>query len=395
MLNTAWAGSRRLLNKKFLVYTGVAVLAFFLYFWRLDSLTKGLSLAEISARSSSSSLSAIVDNPLNAPHHLLQYLFTHLGGNSAFYLRLPSAILALLLMWSFYYLVRTWFGKIIGALSTIVAASSPLVILSARSATPEILLLSSLAVLATYTWLKRTKTKKDAAWIILCVLAAGIIYVPGGLWLLIFSLVFGRNLLERVLSKVNSHYKVLGIFLALLIIAPLFYGLFKHPGLIRPLLLIPGDWPFVVDILKQFGWAISALILRAPSHIDLIIARLPVLDATQIVLLIFGIYAMGRLARAKSYSLASLIILALVASSINHNITYLMLGLPAIFVFVAAGLRYLFVEWRTVFPRNPIPKYLALSLMSLLVILHAAYGLNYSLSAWPNTDSTKNVYVLK
>ncbi|MBI2588621.1 glycosyltransferase family 39 protein [Candidatus Saccharibacteria bacterium] len=397
MLGYVWVSLKRLINQpyKFFAYVGLTVLVFFLYFWRLDSLTKGLSQAELSARAASNSLQTIVESPLNAPYHFLQYLLTHFTSTTAFYLRLPSAILAVVLMWAFYYLAKAWFGKIIGVLSALIAASTPLVILSARSATPGILLLSPLALLAIYTWLEKPKTKTSVAWMALCLVAASTFYIPGGVWLVFGILIFKRRRVAAALSKISRRYKVLGLLISLLLIVPLVYGLAKHPSLIRAWLLIPSDWPSAVEGLSQLGWAVLALTLQAPSPSDLIIGRLPILDAAQIILLIFGTYAMGRLARAKIYSLVFLIVLGLIASGLNHSPIYLMFSLAAIFMLVAAGLRYLFVEWRKVFPRNPIPKYLALALMSILVGLHITYGLNYSLSAWPNTPSTKSLYVLK
>jgi hypothetical protein len=71
------------------------------------------------------------------------------------------------------------------------------------------------------------------------------------------------------------------------------------------------------------------------------------------------------------------------------------LCLPALAILSAAGLRYLYIEWRSIFPRNPLPLSFALVIISLLVGLQVAYGLRYSLVAWPHLAATKQLYVLK
>jgi hypothetical protein len=100
-------------------------------------------------------------------------------------------------------------------------------------------------------------------------------------------------------------------------------------------------------------------------------------------------------ARNKALALASAILFAILAAGLNNNLRLLALGLPAVGIFMAAGLRYLYIEWRSVFPRNPIPKSLAWLLMVLVVSVQLIYGLSYSLIAWPHTDATKTTYVVK
>jgi succinate dehydrogenase/fumarate reductase cytochrome b subunit len=59
------------------------------------------------------------------------------------------------------------------------------------------------------------------------------------------------------------------------------------------------------------------------------------------------------------------------------------------------GLRYLFIEWRRVFPRNPMAKYFAIALMFGLILIHVFFGIRYSLLAWPSSADTRQTYMLK
>lgn len=378
---------------KLALYLFLALLAFALYFWQLGSLTKGLSPAESAAASASTSLNTIVDNPTNGPHKFLQYLIVQLFGQGVLQIRLSSAIFGLLFLFCFYLLVKGWFGKMIGLFAVIFLAATPWFMLLARHATPEVLLFSPIAILAAYYWL--IKSKSQAAWLGLLVAGSLGLYVPGGLFLVLAGLIFGRSTLIQSMSGFAPWQKILGALLVLVFLAPLFYGSFQNPSSLKPLLLLPVSWPSPLVGLKTAAWDVLALIWRTPVHIDQIIGRLPILTGAQVALAVFGSFALFRLARDKLYLLLGLSIFGLLAAAFNRNLLFLSYVLPAVAVAVAAGLRYLYMEWRSIFPKNPIPKYLAVVLIASLVGMHIAYGLRYSLLAWPNTSATRSTYVLK
>lgn len=147
--------------------------------------------------------------------------------------------------------------------------------------------------------------------------------------------------------------------------------------------------------MKSIGWSALALVWRVRTHNPLIIGRLPLLDIIQIALIVFGTYAMWTKARREMASLLTLIVVAIIFAGFNSNFLLLTLCLPALTTLIGAGLRYLYIEWRSVFPRNPLPLSFALILMACLVGLQVLYGLKYSLVVWPHTPSTKQLYVLK
>jgi hypothetical protein len=89
------------------------------------------------------------------------------------------------------------------------------------------------------------------------------------------------------------------------------------------------------------------------------------------------------------------VILAILLAALQEDIAYLGLAVPALAIAVSAGLRYLYVEWRGIFPRNPVPKTFAMVLIAAVTLSQLYYGVNYCLHAWPNSTSVRNVYVLK
>lgn len=371
----------------------LAAFIFSFYFWRLGNLTIGLSPAEVTARSSSSSLQLILDNPVYAPHKILQYAVQKIDGHGALALRSVSTVLAILFLFCFYQLVKGWFGKMIGFFATLLLAATPWFVLLARSGGPEILLLAPIVVLASYYWL--VGSKSGSAWLALLISSGLVAYLPGGLLLILLGAVFARKSLKQAAKDLDLKKKILGILILLIIFAPLIYGGMRNPSALKPLLLIPADWPSITVAVKSAVWDILALFWRTPLHADYIIARLPMFNGAQIALALFGSFAFLKLARGKLYLLLGMVMFAVLSAGINRNLVLLSFAVPAISLSVAAGLRYLYMEWRSVFPKNPLPKYLALALIASLVAMHVFYGLRYSLIAWPNSAATRSTYVLK
>ncbi|MBI2592471.1 glycosyltransferase family 39 protein [Candidatus Saccharibacteria bacterium] len=391
--------TRLLYGRKFQPVKTLLAIVFFsliifpLYFWHIGNLTKGLSPAEVSARMASSSLQSIIDNPVYAPHKIVQYATQKAASPTAANLRIVSSVFAIGILFCFYVLVKGWFGRQIGFLATLILGATPWVVLLSRNASADILLLAPAVILACYYWL--TKSKSSLSLIGLVAASALSLYVPGMVWLVVIGAVAAKSNIAKAASHLSKGRKSLATVLGLILLAPLIYGSAKSPSLLKPLFFLPDAWPQVTETIKSIAWSTLSLIWRTPAHIDILIGRLPILDYVQIILAFFGGFALYRLARNKLYILMGLIIVSVIGAGINKNPVLLTLALPATAVLVAAGLRYLYMEWRSVFPKNPIPKYLALVLLLGVVGLHIFYGLRYSLSAWPNTKETRVTYVLK
>ncbi len=373
----------------------VAIILGFGFFYRLGSSTSGLSQAELNYKNSALSLRSIYHNPINAPHKLLEYGLSHIGSNSWFMLRLTSVLFAIIFILSFYIIAKNWFGRTIGLLSSLLFFSLPIFIIAARQASAEIMFFCPLALMARYYWLTRSGGDKTLPWLILIITCALAIYVPGVVWLLIGAVIINRTKLSAVISQLPNWLVSLGVAIFIVMLVPAALAIFHDWRLVRDFALIPAHWPLPLQLLKNLGWMLSALVVKTPYYSALIIGRLPILDIIQIALLVFGVYAMWVAAKAKALTLALFIAFSVVVAAINNNVSLLILGLPAIGIFMAAGLRYLYIEWRSVFPTNPIPRTLAMVLITALVIAQLAFGLSYAVVAWPHSLATKSAYVLE
>ncbi|MBI5906436.1 glycosyltransferase family 39 protein [Candidatus Saccharibacteria bacterium] len=368
---------------------------YLLYIWRLGTLTPGLSLSESAARQLSSKLGYISDNPINAPLRLLQYLAQNLGHHGAFYMRFASVVFMMIFVICLYLLLKTWFGRLIGFFGTLLMIGTPWFILMARSATGTVMLLAPLAIIASFLWLTSSKKQPRLAWVTLVCVCAISLYIPGLVW---FTLAAGLMRRRELLANLKQNGPIvisLSAILAIAIIVPLVLAISRDLSIVKQLLLIPNHWQGVIGSLKSIAWSVLALFWHTPYHIDMIIGRLHLLSITQVALAAIGVYAMWINARKETYSLLAILAASIIFSGLNANLELLTLAILAVCIFATAGLRYLYVEWRGVFPRNPIPKVLALSLIGLVIGVHLMLGVRYSLIAWPHTTATHSLYVIK
>jgi 4-amino-4-deoxy-L-arabinose transferase-like glycosyltransferase len=385
---------RFLLSFKFAMVLFFALLSLLLIF-HLGSKPPFLAKSEISTISHSQNINSILKKPVNAPHDIIIYVAKQVGLTKNFYYRLPSTLFALLFLFCFYSLARGWFGKTIGLLSTVIAASTPIFLITARQASPQIMLLAPLAIMAIFATLQRAKKNQSFYFYCLVICCAVFLYVPGMVWWLIGTVIICRKKIFNLLEMVPMMHIIIAALIAFILLVPLAVALVNDWTIIKSLALIPSHMAAPLDLLKNIAWMGNALFIKAPYTDNLILGRLAMLNIIQVAFLLFGSFALWTVAKTKLLALLGAILLAILLAGINNQLNYLLLGLGSAWVIIGAGLRYLYIEWRSVFPRNPLARYLAITLMSLVVIVNLLFGMRYSLIAWPHTIVTKNSNVIK
>lgn len=390
-----FSASRRRLSELNISLPLIAIvaIAIIITIWHLGSSPASLSPSGESARAASVSLSGIYHNPVYMPHKLLLLAASQLDHDLGI-LRLASYVAALIFAFCFYKLSKGLFGRFVGCLSVLIFCLSAFFIIPSRQVSAQILLFAPVALMALYVWFIRTE-KTAIAWLILAVAAGLLVYTPGIILWLVGGAIICRKKLLGTVERVPAWVVGAGAALFLLLLIPAAVSIVHNWRHIDDYLLIPGNWPAPLAALKSFGWMILSLFVRTPHSDTLVLGRLPLLDMIQTALIIFGVFALWTAAPKKVYTYGGAILLALVVAAVNDDIELLLLGLPALGLLMAAGLRYLYVEWRSIFPLNPIAKYVALVCMIALVAVQLVYGLRYSLQAWPDSAATKHTYMLK
>lgn len=385
---------RRIAANPIYIYIVVSVVVLLSIGHYLGSHPGNFSPNEAAARSASKNLSQILNHPINAPHNILAYGLHSVGINWRTSLRLSSVLFWIAFVLCFYSLSRSMFGKSIGLMGALIFASTPLFFIMGRDGSAAIMLYSLVALMAFYTWSTRIEVSQLSLFCLLIAVALSL-YVPGMLLWLLAALIISRKKLAGLIEAGEPAVVGTAVLLSLLIIAPLVIGLVKDWEQIKQLVLIPMHLAAPVTIAKNVAWMASTLFIKAPHASIFEVGRLPILNIVADALVIFGSFALCKAARPKFLVLLATIVYAIVLAGLNDNISVLALAVPALVIIATAGLRYLFIEWRSVFPRNPLAKNLALCLMWLVVAAQLIFGFRYGVSAWPDAPNTKNIYVVK
>lgn len=337
---------------------------------------------------------SIYNYPPYAPHDILSLGLGKVSG-SPFWLRLSSVVWGIIFSICFFIIAKGLFGNSIGLIGTAIFATTPIFLVAARQSSAEIMLASPIAIMAAYAWMGRTQTDKTRALPVLVIVSSLALYIPGMFWWLAGASLFGRKKIEEAVSQTPKPRLYVIVAAGLIILLPLILAIAGNWRLIMPLGLVPHDFLSPINELKNIGWMASAWFLRTPFHSPLIIGRLPLLNIVQVVLLVFGAYALFQAAKNKAWALIAALAFATLAAGLNNSISYLLLGLPAVCLLITTGLRYLYVEWRGIFPRNPAAKYVAMILIVTLGAVQLLFGVRYAVIAWPHAVATRNTYVIK
>jgi hypothetical protein len=386
MFKSWWTTVKDHSDRRTLITLLTAALLIFIYFWNLDS--RALSANEASAVNSAPSFSQLANHAVNLPHQAAVSLLKHFDHASTSAVRAVSAVYGLIFVYCFYAILRFWFGSFSAWLGTLFLAATPFMILLGRSATADVMYLLPLTLIAAYMKWLRSKNRVFLRLLLISFLGALTLYQPGGLPILVICVALAYPRLRQYLAQMSKKQLLGAGGLFIVCSVPFILTIVKSPVTAKELCLIPSHLPAVMTVLKDIGWSILSFFWHSADHHDLQVGRLAVLNAAQDILLAFGLYAMWDRARRKVYGLIAIFLGAAIASGLNNRYGLLVLGLPALSLVVTAGLRYLHLEWTTVFPRNPLPRGLAITLMIALILIHIAWGAHYSLTAWPHSLTT-------
>jgi 4-amino-4-deoxy-L-arabinose transferase-like glycosyltransferase len=358
-------------------------------------LTGGYSHSELTAFNAGNSWQEILDNPVNAPFSIIAYLisFLHFGEHDILPLRIASAVLGLLTLTMFYWLVRHWHGERSAILGTVIFGCSAWFLHTERLGTPEVLLLLLLGLVAGSVWLKRT----DNRWLLPIgfVLIAALLYVPGMIWFLIVGAMWQAKTLWR-LFKNHFNMMIIGLLGLLALITPLVWSIYKAPQTAKVITGLPAEgWPNFIETARRLAQIPNNLFYHGPPDAEQWLGRLPLLDAFSIGMLLLGVYLYirhWRLVRSKMVG-TSLAVGALLAS-LGGGVSPIIL-MPFIYILIATGIGFMLDRWQKVFPRNTIAQAIGVGLISAAVVVASWYGLRHYFVAWPNAPATRQTFTIE
>lgn len=359
--------------------------------YKLGTLPAHSSPDEVSALQAAHGWRDLLNNPLYAPHKLV-LLALQLGSLKGLAVwRAVSVGWTLLTIFLLFGTLKHWFTTRIALLGTLLFASSTWLLVDARSITPEIMQASLVSLLAIGGWLRYSRARILP---ILCGvgLTALLCYVPGMLWFIALALLWQRRAIRAALEEAPLASTLIAMFMLLVMVAPLLFALVRSPDLVRPLLGLPEHFSSWQQMGRNLLDIPLALFVRAPANPGHWLGHLPLLDVFSLAMFVLGIYGFyyqRQLDRAKV--LIALGCLAALFVALGGGVTLIML-LPVVYIVVTAGINLMLQQWLTVFPRNPLARWLGASLLVLAVVLTSFYQLDRYYQAWQHAPATKEIY---
>lgn len=362
----------------------------FLLLYRLGSLTNGLSHAEVTQQTFSSNWHHILDNPLGAPLSLVQglvhMLFPHHGQTLT---RLPSILFGFVTIGCFAYILRRWYGVRTAFYGTVLFGFSSWFLHASRLGTPEVLYLTAVPVLLAIhiAWQRHSTSTlmTFAAILLLCLL----LYIPGVLWLIVAYLALqGLDVVDGW-RGLRSWWRRCGLVIFfLLLLAPLEYGIWHTPSLVRSWLGIPNHLAPVFTILKRLADSVYFLFIHGPQNPVLWLDRVPVLSIFAMIMAVAGIIFYARhILAPRTRLLLALFIVGAVLFALGGPVGYSVV-IPVVYLVVTGGVGYLLHEWLHVFPRNPLARSIGFGLLAIAIALNCLYGFREYFIAWPHNETT-------
>jgi hypothetical protein len=384
-----WASWRRL------SFALIALLsAGWLLLIHLKSLAPQLSPGEAATLASSSHLSTIGLDPLNAPLKLLEWLrrFTP-SSHLIFFDRLPSVILAFVGLALFVYILRRWYGPRSTVFGFFLLVASAWFLHISRFAGVDIeYTVGTLGLLAAHVALDDAEGR-PALFYIWLVTNVVLLFIPGFIWFVLLNAYWQKDELFGAWQKLQSIWqRVSWIAIAVLSLASLAYSFVRTSHLALTWLGMPASFSSPLTILKQLADALLAIIYRGPQDPQLWLGRLPMLDAFGLIMLVAGIIFYAQHWQAnRTRLLLSYFLLAILLVGIG-GIVRLSIVLPLLYFVIVAGIAYLLHFWLNVFPINPLARRAGIGLVVVLIALSCVYNLEQYFVAWPHNPETVAVY---
>lgn len=366
-------------------YLALISSSLFVLFWRLGSLLPGISLLEAKSGIISSNWRLLIDNPVDAPYHLIQKLSILIFGPGAMGLRITSAILAVFGLLLFYKILAANFSRRVAISGALIFATSSWLLSFARTGIPAMMTIF-LALLLVYAAMKVYETRK-LRWLLTLATAAGLgIYSPYFIYLLLIGLVISWSTIGGLRGQLHKNYAGVTLIWFVILILPLVYAVSRSPDIGMVLLGIPTTWPSLHQFINQIGTTISFLFWRSSLSWSLHLGTLPMLDIFSAAMFTLGLYHLDQnVSRALSqYTLVAMSIMLLIIS-INPTPLSFAILLPFVYMLVASGIVMLFSQWYEIFPRNPIARMTIIVPLLLVISTTVWYHYQRYFVAWAHT----------
>ncbi|HEY1064276.1 MAG TPA: glycosyltransferase family 39 protein [Candidatus Saccharimonadales bacterium] len=370
-----------------LVGSAVAITLF-----KLGSLVPGFAGAERQLPSLTDSLQSLWNDPLSLPFTLSQAFVAAIAPSAGYTVsRLPAVLLGLLLVALIYWLLKQWYGTRLALFGVLLLITAPWFLHVARVASPSIqyALAMSIVLVLAMLWHKKERPRKLLYATALA--AAGLLYIPGAVWLLICVLLAERHTIIGSI-KHNTLHTTLASLLGLAALTPLIHSLIVDWHRYASYLGWFGGLDKITDYGQQFVLVWWHIFVGGYTNPTYNLAGLALTNIFMTLSFVVGLYLYSRHPKATRTRLLLALWLVATALVTLPGPVHISLLLPLVIVVVTGGIGYLLHLWLKVFPRNPLARWFGIGLVALVVLFAVGYNLRSYFVAWPNNADTRTTF---
>lgn len=344
---------------------------------QLTSVPEGINAAEKKSVVESASVALQADTRvIDLPYHILQKLSVKYIGLNEYGIKLPSIILGLLSGLGIILLLRRWFSHNVALIAALFIVTNVLFLASARTGTPEIMLIFLPTFILLITTLITQNARGQFFWrTSLGALIAVSLYTPLSLYVILSCLIAGllHPHTRYVIRRYGGRQLVGSLFLLIPLTFPLAVGIWKNPKIVPELLGLPASYPDTATFTAGLFDVATRLGSITEPYIGEYVQ--PAFSIVSLALIGLGLLrAFMDFHAARTYAL--LIWIAIISPVVVITQDYLpILFLPATLL-IAIGLQTLIKEWYALFPRNPYAR--LVGLIPLLLLICSVIYINYT-----------------
>ncbi len=348
------------------------------------------SLNEHASAFEASSISRIIDNPINAPFKIAVFLTT-LISPSILAIRSISLLIFFATSIALYATLRHWHTKQAAALATVAFSSNAVVLAVGRLGTPLVTVFGWFIFTAMLLWQVHGHSNRVVPSMVLFG-ASILLYTPGALWFFIVFSFFYSDRFRHAFRNVKGVGMLVGSFLALLVVTPLAISFAVNPHILGEWLLLPEAFS-PATIGASLLEVPSAFIYKMPRLPLLTVSTLPILDLSSGFLFLMGVHAYRKkLQLDRTRLMIAMALIGVIIGAFGDVVTGAVVLMPFAFSIIAAGIEFLLDEWNGVFPKNPFAKSFGFIAVTTVVLFGAYYQLTRFMVVWPQTPETRSTY---
>lgn len=381
----------KLMWRQILIMLAISSLIGFILLFKIGSLTTGISQTEIDYINSVNTTDKLLANPVFLLHKLPTYLLFKIQIGSIGVYRAISAIFGISAIISCFYILREWYTERVAILGTWLFLTSAWVLHISRLALPEVSYLLLMPMLWTGIWLYTTTLRKSAL-ITISAFTAMSFYIPGFMWLLFISVIWQRKLLKSELLAVPRAFRFICALLIIIILTPLIYASTRHPEILLNVAGLPTNLINLRSVILNLISIPMNLFVRGPIDAVRWLGNVPVLDYFSTTMFVLGLYSLRyhlKLIRVQLLTGCTVLVAMLIA--LGGQVTFSAL-IPIVYIIIACGVTFMLQQWFTVFPRNPLARGVATTVISVSVLFVSYLHLTHYFIVWPRTPATKTAF---